>query len=276
MYKIDQYEQIKNFKNADLHKKQQLQNYKKIVIQKQIDKQLKNHYDNTYCINDNNNLQYLQTNTLINDISKMRILPPHCPMEPHSYSDFFNDNKSLHKIEPYKIKVETHPKDGKLYTKIEYNNFYRDFKKDALKYNSPPMQTYDDDDDTMPNNTMPNINKLYNQLQNENVKLFTETKNQKGFAIPMKSNGSNKLEHIYNDCLNKPTFEYKKFGYDNTIKHNSNADNWVDNPLFNINISEETDNLYNQYMSSRVQNVDNIYNSVFEDMYILGYNPSDI
>ena len=108
---------------------------------------------------------------------------------------------------------------------------------------------------------------------------FQETKNKKGFAVPMKSNGSNKLETIYNDCMNKPTFEYKPFAtrnqknrIDNTIRLN----NMVDNPLFNINISEETDNLYNQYMSSRVQNVDNIYNSVFEDMYILGYNPSDI
>jgi hypothetical protein len=48
--------------------------------------------------------------------------------------------------------------------------------------------------------------------------------------------------------------------------------NWVDNPLFNVDISEETNTLYTNYMNNREQNASDIYSNVFEDMYILGYN----
>jgi len=225
-----------------------------------------------------------QQNSLENDINKMHILPPHCPMTPHSYSDFFNDKLKLHKVEPYKIKFVNHPKDGKQITTIEYNNFYRDFKKDALNYNTPEMEEYNPNNHNNhnnPNNSNSNNSNitqntiLKNTLGSENIQIYKDTKNKTNFAVPMKSNGSNKLEHIYNDCLNKSTFEYKRFGYDNTLKHNSNADNWVDNPIYNIDISEDTDILYNDYMNNIENNASNIYNSVFEDMYILGYNPSN-
>lgn len=211
-----------------------------------------------------------QQNSLENDINKMHILPPHCPMTPHSYSDFFNDKLKLHKVAPYNIKLVNHPKDGKQKKIIEYNNFYRDFKKDALNYNAPEMEEYNPNNSNITQNTI-----LQNTLGSENIQIYKDTKNKTNFAIPMKSNGSNNLEHIYNDCLNKSTFEYKRFGYDNTLKHRSTADNWVDNPIFNIDISEDTDILYNDYMNNIESNASNIYNSVFEDMYILGYNPSD-
>jgi len=214
-----------------------------------------------------------QQKSLENDISKMHLLPPHCPMTPHSYSDFFNDNLKLRKVLPYKIKFENHPKDGKQNTIIEYNNFYRDFKKDAIKYNAPEMAEYNNNPN--PNSNLNQNTILQKTLGSENMQIFKNTKNKTDFAVPMKSNGSNKLEHIYNDCLNKSTFEYKRFGYDNTLKHKSNANNWVDNPIFNIDISKETNILYNDYISNIEDNASNIYNSVFEDMYILGYNPSD-
>jgi hypothetical protein len=46
--------------------------------------------------------------------------------------------------------------------------------------------------------------------------------------------------------------------------------------LYNIDISEDTNTLYNDYMNTIDQNASNIYETVFEDMYILGYNPNEL
>ena len=288
MYKINQYANINNIdikqNELQIEKNIKLQKKKQIRIENQLEKQLSNHYNhynhNNYCENDNNELQYIQQQSLIDDINKMHLIPPHCPMTPHSYTDFFNNNIKLDKVAPYKIKIEEHPKDGYPKTKLEYNNFYSDFKKDALNYNTPRMAEYENLQFNKQNNKQSNkqnnlANKLANELDNENVKIYRETKNKTDFAIPMNSNGSNKLEYLYNDCLNKSTFNYKRFGYDNTIKHMSNADNWVDNALFNIDISEDTNNLYDEYMNNRFKNGSQIYDSVFEDMTIMSYNPSE-
>ena len=234
--------------------------------------------NNEYYNNHNNNLQYMQNKSLVDDISKMHILPPHCPMTPNSYTDFFNDNSKLYGVSPYHINVLNHKKDGRPKINLQYNNFYSDFKKDSLKYNSPVMADYDD----MPNmSNMPNMPNMSNtidtRLRASDITIYEATKNKKGFAVPIKSNGSNKLEHLYNDCLNKPTFEYKTFNshnLQNRIDSKNNYNNWVDNPLFNVDISEETNTLYTNYMNNREQNASDIYSTVFEDMYILGYNPS--
>jgi hypothetical protein len=112
----------------------------------------------------------------------------------------------------------------------------------------------------------------------KNVKLYEETKNHKGFAVPMMSNGSNKLETLYNDCLNKPTFEYKRFGYDmlsNQINNNPNPSHLVDNPLYNNNLTYESNSMYEEYLDNRIKNASNIYDTVFEDMYIMGYKPEE-
>ena len=80
--------------------------------------------------NNNNNNNYNNynnnNNNIINeDINKMHLLPPHCPMTPTSYTDYFSDNTTLSRVEPYKTELVKHPKDG--YThKIEYNHFYND------------------------------------------------------------------------------------------------------------------------------------------------------
>lgn len=208
--------------------------------------------------------------SLHNDITKMHLLPPHCNMTPHSYTDFFNDSSKLHGVSPYQLYVEKHKKDGKPFTKLQYNKFYSDFKTDSLKYNAPRMAEFNN------NSNIQNIS----QIKNENMKLYEETKNQKGFAVPMKSNGTNKIVDIYNDCINKPTFEYKRFGYDmlthkNGTNRSSYTNHLVDNPLFNNDISEETNNLYVDYMNSRDKNASNLYETIFEDMYILGYNPQE-
>ena len=238
---------------------------------------MKNHNDNKYHKNYNNNLQYAQQQELINDVTKMHLLPPHCEMSPHSYTDFYNDSAKLYGVSPYHLQVEKHKKDGKPKIKLQYNNFYSDFKSDALKYNSPPMAEYENIQNTPNKHNTPNTFKM----KNDNIKLYEETKNQKGFAIPMKSNGSNKIETIFNDCMNKPTFEYKRFGYNMLTRQNNTnpitkTNHLVDNPLYNMDISEETNTLYTDYMNSREQNASNIYSTVFEDMYILGYNPGKI
>ena len=233
--------------------------------------------NNEYYNNHNNNLQYQQNKILVDDITKMHLIPPHCPMNPNSYSDFFNDSSKLHNVSPYHLNIVNHEKDGKPKMQLQYNNFYSDFKTDALKYNSPLMGEYNS------SNTLNNANSS-NKTQSpripakhKDMKIYEETKNKKGFAVPMKSNGSNKIENLYNDCLNKPTFNYKTFAshnLKNSIDNTNKYNNWSDNPLFNIDISEETNILYDDYMNNRVDNASNIYSAIFEDMYILGYNPS--
>ena len=43
--------------------------------------------------------------------------------------------------------------------------------------------------------------------ENENIKLYKETKPQHEFANPMLMNGSNKVEDLFDNCMNKKTFE---------------------------------------------------------------------
>ena len=252
-------------------------------IKNQITHQIQSHYENNYHNNYNNNIQYGQQQELINDVTKMHLLPPHCPMNPHSYTDFYNDSAKLFGVSPYHLHVEPHKKDDKPKIKLQYNNFYSDFKTDALKYNSPVMAEYNNKQNSHNSNNNQNSHSKPH-IKNKNIEIYKETKNQKGFAIPMKSNGSNTLETMFNDCLNKPTFEYKRFGYDMlTRKNNSNpnpdfitnTNHLVDNPLYNIDISEETEILYSDYMNDREQNALNIYSADFEDMYIMGYNPGE-
>jgi hypothetical protein len=268
-------------------------NTRNIALNNQINQQLQNHYENNYRNNRNNQLQHSQYEELVNDITKMHIIPPKCPMTPQSFTDFFSDNSELKRAAPYQLLYKKHPKDDKINTKIEYSNFYSDWKKDAIDYTDKKQTAqYLDYKD----NSTKNVNTLYgsnrNNIDNEvnadiidktdnmykNVKIYEETKNHKGFAVPMRSNGSNKLETLYNDCLNKPTFEYKRFGYDMLSNHknnNPNPNHLVDNPLYNNNLTYESNSLYEEYLNDRIKNASNIYDIVFEDMYIMGYVPEE-
>ena len=270
--------------------RQKLEIERQNEIESQINNQLEDYNNNYYHNNKNNQLQHLQQTELINDIYKMHLIPPNCPMTPTTYTDFFNDNSKLHNVAPYKLLYEKHPKDGKINTKIEYRNFYSDFKTDSLNYNRSNNKYLNDSENNSTNNSLDsniNVKTLYNFKPNTesnihnlsksiDVKLFEETKNKKSFAIPMKSNGSNKLEHLYNDCLNKPTFEYKRFS--NNVFQSSQTDKpsqWVENQLYKTNVIEESSLLYIDYMESRNKNASTIYDTVFEDMYIMCYNPPD-
>ena len=296
MYKIDQNiyqnnaeidQQIIDQHNLNYIQKQN--NKTNIKNQNKIKKQLENHYENHYYKNKNNKLQHLQQQELINDITKMHLIPPKCPMTPQSFTDFFNDSSELKRAAPYKLLYEQHPKDCKIHTKIEYNNFYSDWKKDATdytdkKYSSQYLNYTNNTNNTNSNNNNMNVNTLSGSNKNEedigniskNIKIYEETKNQKGFAVPMKSNGSNTVKTLYNDCLNKRTFEYKRFGYNMLAEQEPNKVNHlVDNPLYNNYLSEETNSMYEKYLNSRIKNASNIYDIVFEDMYYMGYSPND-
>ena len=116
-------------------------------------------------------------------------------------------------------------------------------------------------------------NEIHNKMELFNdIKLYNETKQKKIFASPMSSNGSNIIKDIYNDCLNKPTFEYKRYSHGGYLDH---AIRWVDNPIYTGDISDETIKLNEIYINKISENSMNLYSSVFEDMYILGYNPSN-
>lgn len=190
--------------------------------------------------NDNKNIsktiqnnEFINTNTntnikLINDdINKLTVLPKYCPLYPKNYSNFFNDNKKLNPVEPYKYKIEVNPNGG-LQTKMDYNIFYSNMKLEALQ--SP-----------------------------QSLKQFPEYQN---------ISGNTKYSHI-------PNILYNKYNSNNTFsKHLDNQ---------NTNINSKTKgykdfdkyNEFNNYNDLALQNVKNLYSSVFEDMYIMGYNSEE-
>ena len=224
-------------------------------------------YQNQSHSNSNSN----NSNNLINeDISKLHLLPQHCPMTPKSYTDFFNynqnnnqNNRQLSGVSLYKLEKVKHPREGYKYT-MEYNNFYTDWNKDALQYTSSNNEFLD-------TNNKNKINPIIiNDESNKNIILYKETKPHHEFARPMKMNGSNKVEDLFDNCMNKKTFEYKR--YSSISPHHKQ---YIDNPIFTGDISEETTNLKNNYMNNIDEDNMNIYSSVFEDMYYLTNNTAN-
>jgi hypothetical protein len=230
---------------------------------------------NTSCQNKNSNkintIQNKHTpeynndmiNNMINeDIQKMHLLPPHCPMTPKSYTDFFekhnNNNNNNYKTETVK-----HPKEGYKHT-METQQFYSDFKKDALEYTSKNYEFIDNSNKTKHNN---NYN---NNETTENIKMYEETKPHTHFAKPMLMNGSNKVADLFDNCMNKKTFEYKRYS---TISPHHKQ--WIDNPLFTEDISQETLQFKNNYMEQREEENMNLYSSIFEDMYAMSYTKTE-
>ena len=240
-------------------------------------------FTNTTLENDTfilNNNDYKNNNIINEDINKMHLLPPHCPMTPTSYTNYFSDYTTLSKVEPYKTELVKHPKDG--YThKIEYNHFYNDFKKDALHYtdnnyefinntnnNSNNTNNNSNNTNNNSNNTNNNSSNTNKYILNDNndVKLYNETKHKRynDFAIPMSINGSNKVKDLYDNCKNKKTFEYKR--YSTIAPHHKQ---WIDNPLFIDDISIETETLKTKFVDNRETHTMDIYSDVFQDMYAM-------
>ena len=203
------------------------------------------------------------SNNINEDIAKLHLLPQYCPMTPKSYTDFFNydqhntnhSKKKLPSVAPYKLEKVKHPREGYKYT-MEYNNFYTDWNKDALQYTSSNNEFLD----TKKNNEPI----ILTNLNSENIRLYKETKPHNDFAIPMNMNGSNKVTDLFDNCMNKKTFEYKR--YSHIAPHHKQ---WLDNPIFTGDISEETQNLKHNYMNDMEKDSMDIYSGVFEDMYYL-------
>ena len=219
-----------------------------------------NHTNNNQYDTNNNNINNLDTSSKIlnEDINNMHLQPPECTSQNISYKDFYNDESKLKPVAPYRLGIVKHPKNG-VKQVIQYRNFYRDSSPNARKYNAPEQKDIEDkilhDSSRLP------------MFYDSKLKLYEETRRKNDFAKPIAGNGSNKLSVMYNDCLNKTTFEYTRFG-------NRGTDNkyWVDNPIYSHDISQETNMLNNNYMKSIKISTENLYASVFEDMYFLTTN----
>jgi len=205
------------------------------------------------------------TSRLLNqDIEKMHLLPPHCPLYPNRYNHFFNNNNTLNPVVPYKITEVKHPKDGKKIQRLEYNNFYSDWKQDSLKWYPITATT------EYHNANIVDSGRGIPRMSDHNMELYEQTRRKETFAKPLATNGTNQLNIIFNDKCNKQTFNYKRYaslGVNNT--------SWFNNPLYNEDISLETQTQKTKYMNDIVQNGMDLYSSVFEDMYLLGYEPQD-
>ena len=93
-------------------------------------------------------------------------------------------------------------------------------------------------------------------------------KKHMNFAKPMLMTGSNKIADLYDNCMNKKTFEYKRFS--NITPHHKQ---WIENPVFNSDISQDTIILKNKFIDNTETNTMDIYSDVFKDMYAMTYNP---
>lgn len=193
------------------------------------------------------------------DMSKLHLLPEYCPMTPQTYTDFFHNKKNLPGVSPYKLEKVKHPREGYKYT-MEYNNFYTDTNKDALHYTSRNNERIDIDTNT---NT-PRKPTILTNVNSESINLYKKTKPHHEFARPMLMNGSNKVTDLFDNCMNKKTFEYTR--YSQISPHHKQ---WIDNPIFSGDISKETQHLKNNYMNDMEKDNMDIYSGVFEDMYYL-------
>jgi len=214
-------------------------------------------YDINNYINNGNNISLDTSSKLLyEDVSNMNLQPPLCNSQYISYKDFYNNTNKLKPVAPYKLGIVKHPKNG-VKQVIEYRNFYSNWKPNAIKYNAPEQKDIEGkilhDSSRLP------------MFYDSNLKLYEDTRNKTNFAKPIASNGSNKLSVMYNDCLNKTTFKYNRFAN----KNPSDKQNWIDNPIYSHDISKETKRLNNNYMKTIKTSAEDLYASVFEDMYFL-------
>jgi hypothetical protein len=187
-------------------------------------------------------------------------------MTPKSYTDFFNDSPLLSGVAPYKMETVKHPKQGYKQS-IEYRNFYSDFKKDALEFTS---KNNVNEFSFLDNREQLNNRKPIPINEDKNILLYKQTKPNTEFAKPMTINGSNRVADLFDNCMNKKTFEYTKYS---TISPHHKQ--WIDNPIFTKDISQETQLLKNNYMDSRETEHMNLYNGIIEDMNAMTYNQTE-
>ena len=195
-------------------------------------------------------------------IAGMSLMPPHCPLTPLAYTSFFNDSSKLPGgVAPYKLQTDKHPRDGNPIQRLEYNNFYSNWKQDAIKwYPNSSIKEFSNDvqNGTSAQNTQSPLQ------QDKALKLYEQTRRHNAFAVPLPTNGTNQVRILFNDKCNVPTFKYKRYA-----EQPINNSSWFNNKLYRDDITEETQQQKAQYMNDIVQNDMDIYSSVFEDMYYL-------
>jgi hypothetical protein len=205
--------------------------------------------------------------TVQQSIEAMALMPPHCPMNPHRYASFFNNSSKLPGgVAPYKLLTEKHARDGHPVQRLEYNNFYSNWKTDALKWYPQGSKEYDSTDGSGSGTS----NDLPLPLPRDaNLQLYEQTRRNNTFAVPLPTNGTNQVGILFNDKCQVPTFNYQRYA----AQPVNNAGRF-NNELYLEDISQKTQEQKAQYMNSIVQNSMDLYSSVFEDMYIMQMNPS--
>jgi hypothetical protein len=208
------------------------------------------------------------------NIQAMAILPPHCPMTPHSYTSFFNDNNKLSPVAPYKLVTDKNKRDGIPIQRLEYNNFYTDWKQDSLRWynnNNNNQNNRNNQNNQYADDDSYNKNSIRDPyIMDKSMELFEQTKRQDAFAVPLPTNGTNQVGILFNDKCNVPTFNYRRYA----TQPVNNTD-WFYNRLYLEDTSGETQMQKAQYFENIEQNNMDIYSSVFEDMYLLELNDPD-
>jgi hypothetical protein len=192
------------------------------------------------------------------NIASMALMPPHCPLTPKSYTNFFNDSSKLPGgVAPYRMKQSYHPRDGNPIQTLEYNNFYPHWKSDALNwYPSRQKELATNEEDVI---NLPQFDK--------SIELYESTRRRNAFAVPLPSNGTNQIRVLFNDKCNIPTFTYARYA-----SQPVNSPSRIDNSLYREDISKETLLQKAQYMNTISEMGIDLYNSVFEDMVIMQMN----
>jgi hypothetical protein len=195
------------------------------------------------------------------DIAKLHLTSSKCPIYPNTYNKFFNENKQLESVTPYKITNVKHKRDGKPITKIEYNDFYSDknLNKDVWLWNNDDKYMLSS---TARNNQSIKPMTLGNYPDNKILKMYEQTRRKDPFATPLPTNGTNEINILFNDKCVRNTFGFRRYASEPV-----NNTKWFDNKLYNDDISQETEYMKNEYMDSLVDNSMNLYDSVFQDMY---------
>ena len=180
---------------------------------------------------------------------------------------FQQDFEKLY-IQPQNINSTTniinkkHVKDGRNIIKINSNKFYSNWKTDSNHfYNYEHVNNGNNGNNIkLDENMYPKEN---NYLYDNKIQSYINTKNKTPFATPLPVNGTNQLNILFNDKCNINTFNWKRYASNMNI----NSAIWFNNPLYNTDISQETQELNAEYSNKIIKQDQDLYSSVFQDMY---------
>lgn len=99
-------------------------------------------------------------------------------------------------------------------------------------------------------------------LNGEEKRLLEETWNMPRVPKPLMSNGTNNIDDLFNDDLNRSTFTFRRYD-------RSGNKNYVDNPIYKGDISHETMNQMEDQIGRLLIRDDFMLQSVLKDMKIM-------